>query len=147
MSGLSTASEATPDQSPAAAPAARARASWSGLLRLSLVTVPIKAYPVIASGEEIHLNQLHAGCGQRIRYEKTCPVHGKVEAAAISKAYQYVRDQYVLVDDSELEAIRPPQEKALSLEHFLDGAQADPALFSGRSLYLLPDGAACSSIA
>jgi DNA end-binding protein Ku len=105
-----------------------------------LVTVPIKAYPAIASGDEIHFNQLHAGCGQRIRYQKTCPVHGKVEAVAITKGYQYVRDQYVVVEESELEAMRPPREKDLSLEHFVDADQVDPALFSGRSHYLLPDG-------
>jgi non-homologous end joining protein Ku len=53
------------------------------------VTVPVKAYPVVASGQEIHLNQLHAGCGQRIRYEKTCALHGKVDAGAITKGYEY----------------------------------------------------------
>ena len=83
----------------AASPAANAataaplgRASWSGFLRLSLVVVPVKAYPVVSTTETISFNQLHADCGQRIQYQKLCPQHGKVEAAAIVRGYQYAPD-------------------------------------------------------
>ena len=58
----------------------RGRPSWSGLLRLSLVAVPVKAYPATSSSDAIHFHQLHADCGQRITYEKRCPLHGVVEA-------------------------------------------------------------------
>jgi hypothetical protein len=58
-----------PRDGPAAAAAPRGRASWSGLLRLSLVTVPVKAYPAISITPEYRCHQLHAGCGQRIRYD------------------------------------------------------------------------------
>ena len=77
---------------------ARGRASWSGLLKLSLVTIPVKAYPAASTSQQIHFNQLHAGCGQRIRYEKHCPLHGKVEAGAIVSGYAYAPEQYVVVD-------------------------------------------------
>ncbi len=120
----------------------RGRASWSGMLKLSLVTVPIKAYPAAVTSQQVHFNQLHAGCGQRIRYEKHCPIHGKVEAGAIVSGYAYAPDQYVLVDQAELEPLRPVQDRALSLERFLDPHELDPALFSGRTLYLVPDGLA-----
>ncbi len=120
----------------------RGRASWSGLLRLSLVAVPVKAYPATTSGPEVRFNQLHADCGQRIRYEKHCPVHGKVDGGAIVSGYPVAPDQYVVVDEAELEKLRPAQDRALTLERFLEPGQVDPALFSGRSLYLLPDGPA-----
>src|SRR5437660_265031 len=121
---------------------ARGRASWSGLLQLSLVSVPVKAYPAACTSQQVHFNQLHAGCGQRIRYEKHCPVHGKVEAGAIISGYAYAPEQYVVIDQAELEPLRPPQERALCLERFLDPHELDPALFSGRTLYLAPDGLA-----
>jgi hypothetical protein len=38
--------------------------------------------------------------------------------------------------------LRAAPDRALCLERFLDAEQFDPALFSGRSLYLLPDGLA-----
>ncbi len=125
-------------RSPADA-APRGRASWSGLLRVSLVALPVKAYPAINASDSICFNQLHADCGQRVRYEKHCPAHGKLDAGAIVKGYQYAPDQYVVVESSELQQLRPARDKALTLEQFVEPGQVDLALFSGRSLYLLPD--------
>ena len=144
MSAPSFANEPT-HPSPTALPGftgARGRPSWSGLLKLSLVTIPVKAYPAASTSQHVHFNQLHAGCGQRIRHEKHCPVHGKVEAGAIVSGYAYAPDQYIVIDQAELEPLRPPQERALCLERFLDPHDFDPALFSGRTLHLMPDGVA-----
>ena len=118
----------------------RGRASWTGLLQVSLVAVPVKAYPAVSTTEVIRFNQLHADCKQRIRYEKHCPIHGKVEAAEIVKGYPYGPDQYVIVEEEELERLRPPKEKALLLEQFVEAEQVEPVMLSGRTLYLLPDG-------
>ena len=118
----------------------RGRSTWAGLLQFSLVTVPVKAYPAADNSADVHFNQLHADCGQRIRYEKHCPVHGKVDTAAIVRGYQYAPDQYVVVDAAELEALRPAKDKALVLDQFLEAGDIDPIYFSGRTLYLLPDG-------
>jgi DNA end-binding protein Ku len=132
---------ALPDN-PIAAAAPHGRPSWSGLLRLSLVAVPVKAYPAVASSATPSFNQLHAGCGQRIRYEKRCPCHGTVDAAAIVRGYQYAPDQYVTVETDELEKLRPARDKALVLEQLVPAHQVEPTFFAGRTLYLLPDGVA-----
>ena len=108
------------------------RPSWSGLLQFSLVNAPVKAYPAVANREISHFHQLHADCGQRIRHAKHCPVHGPVDAAAIVKGYEYGRDQHVVLDPDELDALRPAQDRALRLERFVAPGQCDPILFSGR---------------
>jgi DNA end-binding protein Ku len=125
-------------QEPPAAPLGRA--SWSGFLRWSLVVVPVKAYPVVSSSETISFNQLHADCGQRIHYQKVCLLHGKVEAEAIVRGYQYAPEQYVVVETSELDNLRPAKDQGLVLEECIDAGQIEPARFSGRSLYLAPEG-------
>ena len=117
----------------------RGRPSWSGLLRFSLVTVPVKAYPATSSSDAIHFHQLHADCGQRITYEKRCPLHGAVEASQIVKGYQYASGQYVILQAEEWESLRSARDKALSLERFVDPGEIDPVIFSGRCLYLLPE--------
>jgi DNA end-binding protein Ku len=144
MSGNSFGSVVDPAAESAAATAAapRGRASWSGLLRLSLVAIPVKAYPATSSAPELSFHQLHAGCGQRIRYDKRCPLHGSVEAGAIVRGYAYAPDQHLVLDEAELDRLRPAKDKALILDRFLDPAQVDPVLFAGRSLYLWPDGPA-----
>ena len=123
-----------------AAPAGRA--SWSGLLQVSLVSVPVKAYPATTTGADSHVHQLHAGCGRRVRYEKHCPLHGRLEAGALAKGYEYAPGQFLELDEEQLDRLRPARDRALCLEHFLDAAQFDPALLAGRSLYLVPDGLA-----
>lgn len=120
----------------------RGRASWTGILQVSLVSVPVKAYPAVSTTDTIRFNQLHGDCGQRIRYQKHCPVHGQVDTAQIVKGYPYAPDQYVVVEDWELEQLRPPKEKALLLEQFVEAGQVDPVMLSGRTLYLFPDGLA-----
>jgi DNA end-binding protein Ku len=134
----------TPESPPTTTGAAssRGRASWSGLLKLSLVAIPVKAYPAASTSHQVHFNQLHAGCGQRIRYEKHCPLHGQVQAGAIVSGYAYAPEQYLVIDQAELEPLRPAQERALCLERFLEPQELDPALYSGRTLYLAPDGLA-----
>jgi DNA end-binding protein Ku len=127
---------------PWAAPPARGRPSWSGLLRLSLVSVPVKAYAAVSSTSAAHFHLLHAGCGQRISYAKHCPQHGPVEAEAIVKGYEYATDQYVVVESQELEQLRPARDKALVLEQFVPVAEVPSTFFAGRCLYLVPDGPA-----
>jgi DNA end-binding protein Ku len=125
-----------------ATPALPTRPSWSGLLRFSLVAVPVKAYAAVTSTSKPQFNQLHAGCGQRIRHEKRCPNHGPVDAAAIVRGYAYGPDQYVVMQAEELERFRPARDKALVLEQSVPLHDIDPVLFAGRCLYLLPDGPA-----
>lgn len=120
-----------------------ARPSWRGYLRLSLVAVPIQAYPAAAPGKgEIHLNQLHSECHSRIRYKKFCPIHGEVSNDEIVSGYEYSKDQYVVLEPGEREAFRTKGERAMSIDRFVPLDSIDPLFYSGRNYYLLPDGAA-----
>jgi len=126
----------------APAPAPPGRPSWSGLLRISLVAVPVKAYPAVRSATASPFHFLHADCRQRIRYEKHCPQHGAVPAEAIVRGYEYAPDRYVLLEAEELEQLRPARDKALVVEQFVPVGDIDATFYAGRSLYLLPDGVA-----
>jgi DNA end-binding protein Ku len=130
------------DAGPAQGPPGRGRASWSGLIQLGLLAVPVQAYPATALAPELPRHLLHAGCGRRLRYDKRCPEHGPVDAAAVVKGYEYAPGQFLVLDDAELDRLRPARDRALALDCFLDLSAVDPALFAGRSLYLTPDGPA-----
>jgi DNA end-binding protein Ku len=129
-----------PDPLPQGAAAPFGRPSWSGLLQFSLVGIPLRAYPAVRTRNVPSGHLLHAACGQRLRYAKHCPVHGAVDSAAIVRGYEYGPGQHVVVAPEELDQLRPAQDKALRLERFFAPAQLDPVLYSGRSLYLVPDG-------
>jgi DNA end-binding protein Ku len=110
------------------------------LLRISLVAVPVKAYPAASSNNPSHFHLLHADCGHRIKFEKRCPHHGAVESHDIVRGYEYAPDHWVVVEPQELDQLRPARDQALLLEQFVPVREVDPTFFAGRSLYLVPDG-------
>jgi DNA end-binding protein Ku len=117
-----------------------ARSSWKGYLKLSLVAIPVKAYNATSEANSIHLNQLHDECHSRIRYQKTCPIHGEVSNDEIVSGYEYSKGQYVVVDPGELEKLRPQGDKSIEIDKFIPLDQLDPIYDAGRTYYLVPDG-------
>ncbi len=120
------------------------RSLWKGFLKLSLVSVAVKAYNAATGGTGIALNQLHAKCKSRIRYKKTCPIHGEVQASDIVHGYEYSKNQYVEIDTAELEKLRTEDDKAIRIDVFIDPASLDPVYLTGKNYYLLPDGPVAS---
>jgi DNA end-binding protein Ku len=118
-----------------------ARSSWKGFLRLSLVSVPVKAYTANSSGGgEIALNQIHKECHSRIKYQKTCPIHGEISNDEIVSGYEISKGQYVVIDPSELEKLRSESDKAVHIDAFIPHDRIDPVFYSGKNYYLVPDG-------
>jgi DNA end-binding protein Ku len=118
------------------------RTSWKGFLKLSLVSVPVRAFTANNTSEEIHLNQLHEACHQRIRYQKVCPEHGEVASDEIVSGYEHAKGQYVVIDPEELAKLRAESDKAVKIEGFIKADAIEPIYHAGRTYYLLPDGVA-----
>jgi DNA end-binding protein Ku len=120
-----------------------ARPYWKGFLRFGLVSVPVSAVTASKSGHgEVHLNMLHSECHSRIKYKKTCPIHGEVPNDEIVTGYEYSKGQYVIVDPDDVEKIRPANERAINVESFVKPDAVDPIYLAGKTYYLLPDGPA-----
>jgi DNA end-binding protein Ku len=114
-------------------------AFWKGFLRISLVSIPVKAYSATRAEERISLNQLHAECNSRIQYRKTCPVHGEVRADEIVSGYEFEKGKYVVVDTDDLDKIRTEKDRAIDVEVFAKAGSIDPVQLSGKNYYVLPD--------
>jgi DNA end-binding protein Ku len=115
------------------------RANWTGHLKLSLVSIPVRLYTAISSSNKISFNQLHKGCNQRLRQQLVCPQHGKVEREDIAKGYEYEKDKYVVLEEADLERVELETTKTIELVQFVDEAQIDPIYFNS-SHYVAPDG-------
>lgn len=118
------------------------RSSWKGYLKLSLVSVPLRAFSAASGsdGRPIALNQLHAACKSRIQYKKFCPLHGEVTQDEIVSGYEFAKGQYVVIDPDELDKLRSESDKSINIESFVKAGKVDPLYYSGQSYYLLPDG-------
>ena len=106
-----------------------ARAYWSGQLRLALVSIPVELYSATRSTASIALNQIHEPSGKRIKYEKTVPGIGAVEADEIVKGYEVEKGQYVLLTDEEIEGVKLDSKRTLELVQFVDASEIDPIYF------------------
>ncbi len=117
------------------------RSSWKGFIKLSLVSVPVKAYTANSTGSEIRLNQLHEECNSRIQYKKNCPLCGEVSNDSIVSGYEYSKGQYVVIDPAEVSKLRKESDKSVNIDGFIPADAIDPIYYAGRSYYLAPDGA------
>lgn len=116
-----------------------ARAAWKGYLKLSQLSVPVKAFTATRSDEEISLNQLHRDCGQKIRWLKLCPIHGEVGTDQIISGYKLDEHSYLPIENSDLEGLRPEDDKSIHVEAFVAHDAIDPVHHAGRTYYLVPD--------
>lgn len=115
--------------------------SWKGYLKISLVSIPVKAYTASSSsGAKVSLNQLHATCNSRIQYKKTCPIHGEVPSGEIVSGYEFTDGQYVVIDTDELEKLRTESDRSINVNSFVKTDTIDGLYYSGKNYYLLPDG-------
>jgi DNA end-binding protein Ku len=115
------------------------RPSWSGNLKLSLITIPVRLYRAVSSTARTSLNMLHEGCNQRIHYQYTCPIHGEVEKEDIVKGYQYEKGKYVVLDEETLQSVKAPTSKTLEIVQFVSREELDP-VYLETPYYLAPDG-------
>lgn len=118
------------------------RTSWKGFLKLSLVSVPVKAFTVNDSSSEVRLNQLHKDCHSRVKYQKVCPEHGELKSDGIVSGYEHQKDQYVVVEPEDIDKLRTKTERSVGIDGFIPVDAIDSRFYAGKAHYLMPDGVA-----
>ena len=117
-----------------------ARASWKGHLRLSLVSCAVKMFPATSASERISFNQLHKDTHNRINMKPVDPELGLVERSDLVRGYEYEDKQYIIIEDSDLEAVKIESNHTLNIEAFVDEDEVD-VIYQDAPYYLAPDGA------
>lgn len=116
------------------------RASWKGYLKLSLVSCPVRLYPATSASERISFNQLHKKTHNRINMKPVDPELGLVERSDLVKGYEYEDKQYIIIEDSDLDAVRIESNHTMNIEAFVDEHSVD-VIYQDAPYYLAPDGA------
>lgn len=112
---------------------------WKGTISFGLVNIPVKMHAA-TENKNIPLRQLHKECESPIQYKKTCPVcEREVEQDEIVKAYEYVKNKFVILEEDDLKAIQKEQtDKAVEIIDFVKLEEIDPIYFD-KSYYLSPN--------
>src|SRR5215211_4434232 len=83
------------------------RPHWKGYLKLSFVTCPIGLYPAVSAADKISFRQVNKRTGNRLRHQLVDSITGEpIEAYDKGRGYEVGENQFVLVEDQELDATR-----------------------------------------
>src|SRR5690242_6183656 len=120
------------------------RSMWSGAISFGLVNVPIKLYSAV-SKKTVRFHQINGETGNRIAQKRTDAITGEeVAYESLVKGYEMAKDQYVIIEPGELEALDPEKSRTIDIEDFVDLADIDP-VFYDHPYYLVPDKGAAKA--
>ncbi len=102
------------------------RAIWKGQLRLSLVSIPVEIHSATKTSSRVSFRQIHEPSGKPVKYEKSVPGIGPIDAKDIVKGYDTGDDKYMLIDPEELDAIKLETKKTFELVQFVDACEISP---------------------
>ena len=113
------------------------RAFWKGQIRLALVSIPVEVFTATNSSAAIRFRQIHEPSGKPVRYEKVVPGIGPVDTDEILKGYQMSKEEYVLLDNDEIESVRLESKKTLELVQFVKADEID-VLYYEKPYFVAP---------
>lgn len=115
------------------------RPTWQGHLKLSLVTCPVALYSATSAAGDVHFHLINPKTHNRIRMIATDPETGPVERSDLIRGYEIAKDEYVLLNDDEIQAIRLESTKTIEIETFVPAEDID-RLYWDEPYFLMPDG-------
>src|SRR6188472_4804220 len=121
------------------------RTTWNGSVSFGLVNIPVGLTPATkaaARQSDVSFRLLHRECGSPIKQKRWCPVHERdVESDELVKGWEVSKEQFVMVEDADLEAIaQRDTSRAIEISRFVPLTEVDP-LFFDRTYFLAPSSA------
>src|SRR6516165_3403647 len=99
-------------------------ANWKGYLRLSLVSCPIALYPASSLSEKVSFNRINRKTGNRLKQQNVDADTGEVVPREdIARGYEIAKDQYLIVEDQELDAVQI--ESTRTIDQFVPKSEID----------------------
>lgn len=95
------------------------RAFWKGYLKLSRVTCPVALNPATSEGEKIRFHTLSRKSGNRVISQFFDEETGSpVEEADEAKGYARGENDYLILEDEELESVKLESARTIDIESF-----------------------------
>lgn len=117
-----------------------ARSTWKGYLKLSLVSCPVQLFPATTSKERVSFHLLNRETGNRLRRRLVDPdTEQEVDGENQVKGFQVGKNEYVLVEEEEIETVAIESSHTIDIESFVPRQEIDEA-YLDTPYYLAPDG-------
>jgi DNA end-binding protein Ku len=116
-----------------------ARPNWKGYLKLSLVSCPIALYPASSSSERVSFRQINKKTGHRLKQQLVDSDTGEVvESPDKGRGYQMGKEEFLPVEDEELDSLRLESTKIIELDKFVPRSEIDERYLDS-PYYLTPE--------
>ena len=116
------------------------RAMWRGAIQFGLVTIPVRLFLATESRGGLSFNMLHAEDHKRIQMKVHCPEHGEIKRSDTVRGYEWSKGRYVVLDESDFEAVPLKTVRAIEIEQFVPARREDAGVrFVKQSYYLEPE--------
>ena len=116
------------------------RANWKGYLRLSLVSCQIALYPASSLSEKVSFNRVNRKTGNRLKQQNVDSETGEVVPREdMARGYEIAKDQYLIVEDEELEAVQIESTRTIDIDQFVPKSEIDERYIES-PYYIAPDG-------
>jgi DNA end-binding protein Ku len=120
------------------------RASGTAIIQFGLVTIPTKLF-VTASSESFGFNMINPETKRKVKQilvDSETPLDDKGNIKEVSRAgtlrgFQYEKDQYVIFNDEELDALDAKQANTIDIAEFTPATAFNPIAVE-KSYYLSP---------
>ncbi len=116
-----------------------ARPAWQGHLRLSLVSCPVALINATTRTKDVSFHLINPETNNRIRMIPTDPDTGPVERSGLVKGYEVSKDNYVLIENEDLDSVKLETTRTLDIERFVDAGEID-RLYWNDPYFLVPNG-------
>src|SRR5262245_51922676 len=115
------------------------RPNWKGYLKLSLVSCPVALYPAASASEKVSFHILNRETGNRVRRQWIDSETGDVvDDEDLVKGYEIAKQEYVEIEDEELEAVALESTHTIEIDHFVPRRDVDE-IYVDTPYYLVPD--------
>jgi DNA end-binding protein Ku len=116
------------------------RTIWNGSISFGLVNIPI-GLALATQRSDVSFRTLHRECGTPIKQKRWCPFHERdVEPEELVKGWEVAKGEFVLVEESDLEAVALQRSQSIEIVRFVKLEDVDPVYFD-RTYYLAPASA------
>ena len=114
------------------------RPAWKGYLKLSLVTCAVELSGATTQSEKVSFRTLNRQTGNAVRRQYMDSASGKpVNEKSEVRGYEVEKDEFLIIEDEDIEAVQIESSHTLSLDSFVEKADVDP-VYIEKPYYLTP---------
>ncbi len=114
------------------------RPNWKGFLKLSLVSCAVAMYSATSTSQRVRFNIINRKTGNRIHNEVVDAETGEpVDEDDRVKGYKVEGDQYILLEDDELDNVALESTHTIEIEEFVPMSEVD-RIYLDESFYIVP---------